>query len=234
MKKLLPFCTVALALSISPFALAKYTANVAITSDYTVNGISQTSNDPAFQAGFDYNNDKGFYLGTWGSSVKFDQQTDAEIDLYLGKVAQLNSALSVDYGIIYYSYHGHSSSSNSDYAEVYSKFSYQSALGTTEANMWYAWDYAGTGAKHVIAMLAHNVELTEGHWLRASVDVSNSLNANKFAWRENQGKSYWHYRLAYQTQLAGFDFTLAAENTNINSSTADERLVFSISKGFSL
>ena len=45
--------------------------------------------------------------------------------------------------------------------------------------------------------------------------------------------SFYHYRLAYQTSYEGFDFEIAAENTNLDFDTADERIVFGVSKTFS-
>jgi hypothetical protein len=39
--------------------------------------------------------------------------------------------------------------------------------------------------------------------------------------------------LAYQTSYEGFDFEIAAENTNLDFDTADERIVFGVSKTFS-
>ena len=82
-------------------------------------------------------------------------------------------------------------------------------------------------------MLAHTFEIAPNHAIRASFDVSNSLDGNKFAWDGND-KSYNHYRLAYQTSFAGFDFELAGENTSLDWDTADERIVASISRSFDL
>ncbi|WP_022944616.1 TorF family putative porin [Pseudoalteromonas ruthenica] len=217
----------------SQVALADWSATITGASDYTFNGVSQTENDPALQGSIDYAADNGFYAGSWASNVDFADGTDLEWDFYVGQFRQLNNQLSVDYGIAYYSYHGASSSSDGNYFEAYTKFAYDSQLGTTEANFWYTWDYFGTDAGHVISMLAHNYALAEGHNLRLSVDASNSLDGDKFAWQAD-GKSYVHYRLVYQTSYSGFDFELAAEDTNLDSEYADERLVLSVSKTFSL
>ncbi|MFT6329383.1 MAG: hypothetical protein ACJAYN_001314, partial [Bermanella sp.] len=40
--------------------------------------------------------------------------------------------------------------------------------------------------------------------------------------------------LAYQTSLAGFDIVIAAENTSLDIDTADERIVLSVGRTFSL
>jgi uncharacterized protein (TIGR02001 family) len=217
----------------SESTLADWSTTVKGLSDYTFNGVSQTQNDPALQGSLDYSfDDTGMYAGTWASNVDFGDETNLEWDVYFGKYAQLSDTLSVDYGIAYYSYHGQSNSSDGDYFEAYSKFGYVSDLGKTELNFWYSWDYFGTGAGHVISMLAHTIELAPNHMLRASFYISNSLDGNKFAW-DGSNKSYKHYRLAYQTSLAGFDIVIAAENTSLNIDTADERIVLSVGRTFS-
>ena len=219
---------------LSTSAMADLSTTVTLASDYTFNGVSQTMNDPAIQGSLDYAfADTGMYVGTRASNVDFGEGTDIEWDAYLGHFVELNEALSVDYGIAYYSYHGEDYSSDGNYFETYAKFGYTNSLGFTELNFWYAWDYFGTDAGHVISMIAHTVEIAPNHAIRASFDISNSLDGNKFAWDGND-KSYNHYRLAYQTSFAGFDFELAGENTSLDWDTADERIVASISRSFDL
>ena len=82
-------------------------------------------------------------------------------------------------------------------------------------------------------MVAHTVELAPNHNLRASFDISNSLDGDKYSWQATE-KSYHHYRLAYQTSYEGFNIEVAAENTNLDWDTADERIVLSVARTFSL
>ncbi|WP_371373423.1 TorF family putative porin [Thalassotalea aquiviva] len=214
-------------------ALADWSTTVTAASDYTFNGVSQTDNSPAIQASLDKALSDGVYLGTWASNVDFGGKTNTEWDFYLGQYKQLNDKVSVDYGIAYYTYHGDNASSDGNYPEVYTNFSYANALGHTELNFWYSWDYFGTGAGHMVSMLAHTVKLAPNHALRASFDVSNSFDGDKWRW-DGDNSSYHHYRLAYQTSYAGFNLELAAENTNLDWDTADERVVLSVSRTFSL
>ncbi|MCF6439312.1 TorF family putative porin [Pseudoalteromonas luteoviolacea] len=216
----------------SNFAMADWSTTLTAASDYTFNGVSQTQNDPAIQASLDKAFEGGVYAGSWASNVDFGD-TDIEWDFYLGKYVELDEQWSADYGIAYYSYHGARESSDGNYPEAYAKFGYSNALGQTEFNFWYSWDYFGEGAGHVIAMIAHTIEVMPNHALRASVDVSNSLDGDKWLW-QNTDKSYYHYRLAYQTSLHQFNIEIAAENTSLDFDTADERLVVSLSRAFSM
>ncbi|WP_338364591.1 TorF family putative porin [uncultured Pseudoalteromonas sp.] len=224
--------------AVIPFALlsttaaANWSTTITAASDYTFNGVTQTDSDPAIQASLDYAFDSGVYAGVWASNVDFGDDTDFELDAYLGKYVQLNEQISADYGIAYYTYQGNNSDGN--YAEAYTKFGYASEYGQTELNFWYSWDYFGTGAGHVISMIAHTFEIAPNHAIRASFDISNSLDGEKWAWDVNQKKSYKHYRLAYQTSYEGFGIEVAAEDTSLDYDYADERIVLAISRTFDL
>lgn len=224
--------------AVVPFALLSTTAaadwstTITAASDYTFNGVTQTDSDPAIQGSLDYAFDNGVYAGAWASNVDFGDDTDFELDAYLGKYVQLNEQVSADYGIAYYTYQGNNSDGN--YAEAYTKFGYASEYGQTELNFWYSWDYFGTGAGHVISMIAHTFEIAPNHAIRASFDISNSLDGEKWAWDVNQKKSYKHYRLAYQTSYEGFGIEIAAEDTSLDYDYADERIVLAISRTFDL
>ncbi|GAA5444508.1 hypothetical protein Misp06_02695 [Microbulbifer sp. NBRC 101763] len=212
---------------------AELSSTVNLTTDYTFNGVSQTQNDPALQASLDYGFDNGWYVGTWASNVDFGKgdDTNLEWDFYAGKFMQLTDKVSLDTGIAYYTYHGDNDFSEEyAYPEAYTKFGYSSALGDSEVNGWYSWDYFGQGGGHYIMMLAHTFELAEGHNIRFSADRSTSVNKDNWTWEGK--KAYNHYRVEYMTSLNGFDLNVAAENTTLDSENADERIVFSVARTF--
>ena len=214
-------------------AMAAVSSTVNLASDYTFNGVSQTGNDPALQASLDYAADSGFYAGTWASNVDFGtgEDTNIEWDVYAGQYFQLNDKFGLDTGIAYYTYHGDDASSTYNYPEAYAKFGYSSSMGDSEVNFWYSWDYFGLDVSHYIAMVAHTVEVAPGHNIKVSFDRSTSADENKWAW---DGKdAYNHYRVEYMTSWQGFDFNLAAENTDMDIDSADARVVFSVSRTFS-
>ncbi|MEE7547921.1 hypothetical protein HF319_13495 [Xanthomonas sp. Kuri4-1] len=86
-------CALFLALSsLSTAALAQDEAptpplsgTFAVTNDYVFRGISQTNEDPAFQAGLTYTSPVGLYAGVWGSNVDFGAgDPDWEVDGFVG------------------------------------------------------------------------------------------------------------------------------------------------------
>jgi uncharacterized protein (TIGR02001 family) len=89
-------------------------ANVGYTSDYVFRGVSQSGEDPAIQGGVDFTCGR-FYVGTWGSSVAFAGGAP-EIDVY-GGFKHVTGPISWDFGFIYYSYPGASSTADLDFFE---------------------------------------------------------------------------------------------------------------------
>lgn len=133
-------------------------------TDYNFRGISQTDRKPAVQGGAElqiYNN--LFYLGVYGSNVDLATRPDAEIDFY-GGIRPKFGDLSFDFGVWQYYYPGEKqlidaagvywTPRNTDYTEVYGKVSYTFAESLTlGANLYYAWDWLGTGASGTYASL---------------------------------------------------------------------------------
>lgn len=225
MKKILLASAVTSAMLLPSLATADLSATAGVVSDYTFNGVSQTDNSPALQIGLDYGTDD-FYVGTWASNVDFGDDTFAEVDLYAGKYFQFSQAVGFDAGIAYYTYHGETDEGN--YAEAYGKLGFASEFGQTEANLWYAWDYAGSDEAHSVVMLAHSYEVAAGHTLRLSVDQSMYMDSDVKDWAGES--SYTHYRLGYSTSVEGFDLSLAIEDTSQDDEdTADARVVAGVS-----
>ncbi len=119
--------------------------NIALTSDYRFRGISQSDESPAVQGGFDASFSPGFYIGTWGSSVDFDNNEDydgsIEIDYYGGwKSAIGDTDFSIDVGYIYYDYPG-DTGADGDYQE----FKVVGSWKALAVSVYYSDDYyAGT------------------------------------------------------------------------------------------
>ncbi len=122
----------------APESAFEVSANLAITSNYVWRGMTQSSNSPAVQGGIDlgYN---GFYLGTWGSNVEFDNGTDnsLEADFYAGYKTEL-AGIAFDIGYIYYAYPNDSDASNFD--ELYLGLGYDFGMFGVNGKYSYAID----------------------------------------------------------------------------------------------
>lgn len=90
------------------------TYNVGVVSQYRYRGIAQTKGDAALQGGVDYANANGFYLGAWGSTIKWIKDAApatgypsakgaVELDLYGGYKFEA-AGLAYDVGYLRYQY----------------------------------------------------------------------------------------------------------------------------------
>ena len=86
--------------STSPF---DFSFNAGAASDYVFRGVSQTDENPQVFAGVDTSLWGVGYAGAWISNVDFNNDTDAEYDLYVG-VKPTVGPFNLDLGVIYYGY----------------------------------------------------------------------------------------------------------------------------------
>jgi uncharacterized protein (TIGR02001 family) len=109
--------------------------NAGVVSDYRYRGISQTRLEPALQGGVDYADKSGFYVGAWGSTIKWIKDTQGvtsgstELDLYGGYKFAVGD-FAYDLGFLRYQYAGNNyakattPSVNANTNEVYGAVTY--------------------------------------------------------------------------------------------------------------
>lgn len=127
----------------------EFSANVALTTDYRFRGISQTSEDPALQGGFDYSyTPVGFYAGVWASNLDFGvpdpDQATLEMDFYGGFAGALPNGIGWDIGGLYYYYPGSNTgpgAADYDYFEAYGSLSYDFGSFNVDGGVNYSPDY---------------------------------------------------------------------------------------------
>ncbi len=117
----------ALALPTAP-AFADIAFNASLTSDYRYRGISQTRLKPAVQGGADWSHASGFYLGAWGSTIKWIKDgggdADVELDFYGGYKTEIAKGLTLDAGLLQYYYPSHDLAVSPNTLEAYGALSY--------------------------------------------------------------------------------------------------------------
>ena len=84
-----------------------FTGNAGLFSDYRFRGFTQTDYKPAFQGGFDFAHQSGFYLGNWNSNVEqlLYNGASLEMDFYGGYKHSFGD-FGLDVGVLYYYYPG--------------------------------------------------------------------------------------------------------------------------------
>ena len=116
-----------------PAPVHTFTGNVGVFSNYVFRGITQTSEEPALQGGFDYAHASGLYAGIWGSNVSWLEDSAAytksslELDLYGGYKGSFGGDFGYDVGGIYYYYPGDKNPGfiSADTFEIYGALSWK-------------------------------------------------------------------------------------------------------------
>jgi len=207
-------------------ATADWSGNVTLANNYLFNGISQTDDDVALQAGTTWSADNGIYLGSWASNVDYDDLASIEVDFYLGYSYAFNQDHSIDAGFSLYTYYGDSDSSDINYNELYLKYLYSD----TSISFWYSNDYFATGARHYIVMASHTFTFTERYSLLISLDKSTSLDADKWQWGANN-KAYLHGQITALISYQYVDFSFGLHNTDLDNED-DVKFLFTLSYNF--
>ncbi len=128
--------------------------SLAVTNDYVFRGVSQTSENPAFQAGLTYTTPFGLYVGAWGSNVDFGDPEPGvrgpnfELDGFVGYNTDLSDQWNLDLSVVRYAY----LDASSDYGDIdYNEFIAKVGYAVTDSVsltglVAYANDYSNTGA----------------------------------------------------------------------------------------
>jgi len=112
------------------------TGSATVVSDYRFRGFSQSNEEAAIQGGFTVTHESGLYVGTWGSSIGFNNGT--EIDVIAGFAKEVSSGLTADIGATVYLYPG---SSNTTVIEPY--FAMTGTVGPATIKGMVAWAPGG-------------------------------------------------------------------------------------------
>ena len=105
--------------------------NAAATSEYMFRGISQTDDHPAIQAGAGYSWSNGLYIGAWASNVDFGEDTDAEVDTFIGWNGDLSDTVNLDVQLNRYNYIGEPDGVDYAYNELIGKLSFAENYSVT-------------------------------------------------------------------------------------------------------
>ncbi len=197
--------------------------NVGVVSEYRYRGMGQTKGDPALQGGVDFAHASGFYVGAWGSTIKWIEEYathnsytakgPVELDLYGGYKFEA-AGLAYDVGYPRYQYQGNplkkaSTFSNPNTDEIYAAVT----AGPVTAKYSYSTsDLFGTLNSKGSTYLD----------LSATFDLGNGYSLVPHAGRQvvknNDASSYTDVALTLNKDLGdGLSASVAAVSTNVKS-----------------
>ena len=216
--------------------------NATVISDYRYRGISQTRLQPALQGGADYVHADGWYVGAWGSTIKFARDAggdgEVEIDVYGGKRGELAPGLSYDVGVLRYFY------PDSKLGQVPGFVS----AHTTEVYGQLGYGPAYVKYSHAATRLFGFVDSENSGYLDigANIDAGNGLTVQLHAGHQkvknNDAADYTDWKVGVSRQFGFATVALAYVGTNASKSayaspkngkfTGRDALVLSVSRTF--
>jgi uncharacterized protein (TIGR02001 family) len=189
--------------------------NVGAVSDYRYRGISQSRLEPALQGGIDYADKSGFYVGAWGSTIKWIKDAGAtdgsvEIDLYGGYKGAVGD-VAYDVGFLRYEYAGNklagvNGAVNPNTNEIYGAITY--GLFTAKYSHAISDLFGNPNSKNSYYLdLSATFDLGNGYTLTPHVGRQSVKNASQL--------SYNDYALTLGKDLGnGLSATAAVVDTN--------------------
>ena len=206
----------------STVAMAEFSANVAMTTDYIFRGVSQNDNDPAIQGGFDYSHKSGLYAGVWASNVSGYAGSSMEMDLYLGWGGEI-AGLSIDVGALRYDY---PNTTNKDNVTDEYHFGVSKKFGSVSTGLTFNFsnDFYGAGDA---------TYLDFGAEMPLTKSITAAVHYGITDYDDNtRGTDYddWSVGLSTERDGFGFDLTYTDTDSGCTGSTCDGQFVFTISK----
>ncbi len=198
-----------------------FSANVGVTSNYIWRGVTQTGDQAAIQGGVDYENENGFYAGTWISNVSWTSTPGYEQDWYLGYGFEAGP-VSLDVGYILYTYPVDSNVED-DFGEIYVNASWQ----------WLSGGIAYTTNKESDIDTGDIYIYVSGDF-EAKNGIAYGFTVGNYDYKQedaiSQLEDYAHLRL----YMSKSDFTLAFDKNDYDGASGDYRFSVSWAKSFDL
>jgi uncharacterized protein (TIGR02001 family) len=204
------------------------TGNIALATDYTFRGVSQTDESPAVQGGLDLAVGN-FYAGTWASNINFGTGgANLELDVYGGYKFALDK-LTLDVGAIGYLYPSASDdAAELDYWEFYVKPSYAvTDKFTIGGQVAYSPEFTGKSGDGLYGEINGAYAITPAFSVSGAVGYQKVDQAGFFAGKDNY--TTWNVGGTYTWSGLGFDLRYVGTNVD-NAPIYDDRVIFSIKK----
>lgn len=202
----------------SPGKAFNLSGGVTLASQYRYRGVSLSDDHPAIQGTVNLTHASGFYAGLWASSLDgFGERggSNVELDLYAGYSTTVASGVTLDGGLLYYSYPG-STRGAFEYFEPYA--SVAGTLGPVEAKLGlaYAFDQkalAGNSNVYAFGDLASGLPGTP-YRLKAHLGHSRGDT------RLSPGGDYWDWSVGGEYTRQGLTLGVAYVDTDLTGGQA--------------
>jgi uncharacterized protein (TIGR02001 family) len=211
----------------------KFSANVALTSEYFYRGLSQSGKgNPAIQGGIDFAHNSGLYIGNWNSSINFGG--NIESDFYGGWAGELGSSkVTLNVGALLYHYPSAANTSKLDYWEGYAGLSKNFGFASGMVKFSYSPDWTGTTDSSG-QYLEAGLDIPAGKYFTVNLHAGHQWFSDNSTTTGTSTDDYMEYIAGVSVGLAGFTVKVAyVDNDLPNSQSADMgRFVATVSRSF--
>lgn len=185
--------------------------NVGVVTDYRYRGISQSRLKPALQGGIDYAAPGGFYVGAWGSTIKwikdFGGDSDLEVDLYGGWKGEVVKDLTLDVGVLTYQYPSNKLNPSANTTELYGALTYGPA--TLKYSQAVTNTFGNPDSKN-----SYYLDLSAGFDVGSGVTVTPHIGYQKIKGPVSDAATYTDYSLTASKDFSGFVLSAALVGTD--------------------
>jgi uncharacterized protein (TIGR02001 family) len=185
--------------------------NVGVVTDYRYRGISQSRLKPALQGGVDFAAPGGFYVGAWGSTIKwvkdFGGDSDVEIDLYGGWKGEVAKDLTLDVGVLTYQYPSNKLNPSANTTELYGALTYGPA--TLKYSQAVTNTFGNLDSKN-----SYYLDLSAGFDVGSGVTVTPHVGYQKIKGPFSDAATYTDYSLTASKDFSGFVVSAALVGTD--------------------
>lgn len=207
---------------------ASVSGNIALATDYTVRGVSQTNGSAAVQGGFDVTSESAtFYGGAWASNVELGV-AQLELDVY-GGYRFAAGPISFDVGLVGYLYPDASDdSSEFDYWEGYVKPSARvSEQLTVGGAFYYTAEFSGGAGEGFYAELNGAFAVSADLTLSGAAGIQTVEQTGFFLGQDEYVN--WNFGAAYAVGSVVVDVRYIGTDIE-GSSLYGERVILSLKK----
>ena len=235
----------ALLFALSAPAFAGVNVGATLTTDYVFRGISQTNENFALQPSIAYEHESGFFASAWGSNVSFlldkggprlVEDDGVEVNLTLGFDYAVNENFSVLAWVMHYMY-----PSNDRSIRDYTEYRLSGTVGWFTLGVDHSNDFFGSDDSGTYLSAGLDIPLQNDFGVIAGIGRQTWDQSQPVG--PNNDVGYTDFKLGVTKSWQGFDFALVYTDTNGSEvvpsfaalpELADQRLVFSVARSFSL
>ena len=214
---------------VSPALAGGLSGSADVTTNYLFRGITQTSDDPAVQAGINYDLYEGLSVGVWASSIDFGSGDPGRLETdFTATYTKTVGPVDLSAGVIYYAYFTNPSSSKYNFFEGWVGASHDFGPFSAFLNFYYSPEFFGiTDSAYYINP---GIDIPICDWLSASGSYGyQKVDSTGYFGTTDE---YSNWNLGLTASYKAYSLGLMYSQTDLSGSAGDPKVVATLSASF--